>query len=71
MILFFHFPYYLINLSLLLSFQSSLRVSADGIGAVTGRLLVCTAEVVPPLELIDTTGAGDAFIGAVLYGVLN
>ncbi|KAL5996812.1 hypothetical protein ACLOJK_007732 [Asimina triloba] len=24
-------------------------------------------EVIPPSELIDTTGAGDAFIGAILY----
>ncbi|KAG1359702.1 putative ribokinase [Cocos nucifera] len=52
-----------------ISSKSSLRVSADGIGAVSGRLLMCTAEVVPPLELIDTTGAGDAFIGAVLYAL--
>jgi len=27
-----------------------------------------TAEKIPPSELIDTTGAGDAFTGAVLYG---
>ncbi|XP_026660401.2 ribokinase-like isoform X3 [Phoenix dactylifera] len=52
-----------------ISSKSSLRVSADGVGALSGRLLVCTAEVVPPLELIDTTGAGDAFIGAVLYAL--
>ncbi|XP_019709713.1 uncharacterized protein [Elaeis guineensis] len=52
-----------------ISSKSSLRISADGIGAISGRLLVCTAEVVPPSELIDTTGAGDAFIGAVLYAL--
>ncbi|XP_008796391.1 sulfofructose kinase-like [Phoenix dactylifera] len=52
-----------------ISSESSLRVSADGIGAISGRLLMCIAEVVPPSELIDTTGAGDAFIGAVLYGL--
>ena len=28
-----------------------------------------TAEKIPPSEVIDTTGAGDAFIGAVLYGM--
>lgn len=52
-----------------ISSKSSLRISADGIGAISGRLLMCTAEVVPPSELIDTTGAGDAFIGAVLYAL--
>lgn len=49
--------------------QSSLRISANGIGAVSGRLLLGKAEVIPPSELVDTTGAGDAFIGAVLYGL--
>lgn len=49
-------------------FQSNLRISADGVGSISGRLLLGTAEVIPPEELIDTTGAGDAFIGAVLYG---
>lgn len=33
-----------------------------------GRLFLGTAEKIPPSELVDTTGAGDAFIGAVLYG---
>lgn len=28
-----------------------------------------TVEKIPPPELVDTTGAGDAFIGAVLYGM--
>lgn len=41
---------------------------ADGIGTVTGRLILGTAEKIPPSELVDTTGAGDAFIGATLYG---
>lgn len=45
-----------------------MRISADGVGSISGRLLLGTAEVIPPEELIDTTGAGDAFIGAVLYG---
>jgi hypothetical protein len=45
-----------------------LRISADGIGSISGRLLLGTAEIIPSEELIDTTGAGDAFIGAVLYG---
>ncbi|GJN35203.1 hypothetical protein PR202_gb23952 [Eleusine coracana subsp. coracana] len=60
---------FLIHLFLLLSLcQSNLRISADGVGSISGRLLLGTAEVIPPEELIDTTGAGDAFIGAVLYG---
>lgn len=42
---------------------------AEGVGAVTGRLFVGTAEKIPSSELVDTTGAGDAFIGAVLYGM--
>ncbi|KAG0453155.1 hypothetical protein HPP92_025819 [Vanilla planifolia] len=46
----------------------NLRISSDGIGAISGRLLVGTAERIPVSELIDTTGAGDAFIGAILYG---
>jgi sugar/nucleoside kinase (ribokinase family) len=48
--------------------KSNLRISADGVGSISGRLLLGTAEVIPPGELIDTTGAGDAFIGSVLYG---
>lgn len=48
-----------------------MKLKASGIGTVSGRLFVGTAEKIPPSELIDTTGAGDAFVGAVLYGVLN
>lgn len=44
------------------------KLRAKDIGIVTGRLLLGTAEKIPPSELVDTTGAGDAFIGAVLYG---
>lgn len=47
------------------------KLRADKIGTVHGRLIVGTAEKIPPSELFDTTGAGDAFIGAVLYGILN
>lgn len=36
-----------------------------------GRLFMGTAEKIPPSELVDTTGAGDAFIGAVVYGTFN
>lgn len=46
------------------------KLHAEGIGTVCGKLYVGTAEYVPPSELIDTTGAGDAFIGSVLYGNL-
>ncbi|KAL9360917.1 hypothetical protein Peur_049040 [Populus x canadensis] len=45
------------------------KIRADGIGTVNGRLFVGTAEKIPPPELVDTTGAGDAFIGAVLYAI--
>ncbi|XP_047312062.1 ribokinase-like isoform X2 [Impatiens glandulifera] len=44
------------------------KMQANGIGMITGTLYVCTTEKIPFSELIDTTGAGDAFIGAVLYG---
>ncbi|KAL9235691.1 hypothetical protein vseg_010431 [Gypsophila vaccaria] len=46
-----------------------LKLQAHGIGALAGRLLVGTAEKIPPSELIDTTGAGDAFVGSVLYAL--
>ncbi|KAL1203213.1 Ribokinase [Cardamine amara subsp. amara] len=45
------------------------KLKANGIGTVSGRLFLGTAEKVPPEELVDTTGAGDAFIGAVLYAI--
>ncbi|BBH10111.1 Protein kinase superfamily protein [Prunus dulcis] len=45
------------------------KLRANGVGTVCGRLFVGTAEKVPPSELQDTTGAGDSFIGAVLYGI--
>lgn len=44
------------------------KLRAEGIGTICGRLYIGTAENIPPSELIDTTGAGDAFAGAVLYG---
>ncbi|CAN0920384.1 KHK [Linum grandiflorum] len=49
--------------------QGLTRIRAEGIGTVNGRLFVGTAEKIPPEELVDTTGAGDAFIGAVLYAI--
>ncbi|KAI0500466.1 hypothetical protein KFK09_018679 [Dendrobium nobile] len=49
--------------------KTNIRISADGIGSISGRLLVGTAELISPSELIDTTGAGDAFIGAILYAL--
>ncbi|KAL4376597.1 hypothetical protein GQ457_02G004210 [Hibiscus cannabinus] len=45
------------------------KLTLNGTGTVTGRLFVGTAEKIPPPELVDTTGAGDAFIGAVLYAL--
>lgn len=53
------------------SVQPVAKLRANKFGTVHGRLIVGTAEKIPPLELLDTTGAGDAFIGAVLYGILN
>ncbi|KAF3489774.1 hypothetical protein F2Q69_00055125 [Brassica cretica] len=38
-------------------------------GNVTGRLYIVTAEKIPSSELMDTTGAGDAFTGGLLYGL--
>ncbi|XP_002268232.3 uncharacterized protein LOC100241187 isoform X2 [Vitis vinifera] len=49
--------------------SSVTKVRANGIGTVNARLFVGTAEKIPPSEVIDTTGAGDAFIGAVLYAI--
>ncbi|XP_024013266.1 ribokinase isoform X2 [Eutrema salsugineum] len=40
-------------------------------GNVTGRLVIVTAEKIPSSELIDTTGAGDAFTGALLYDMAS
>ncbi|XP_073316562.1 uncharacterized protein [Primulina huaijiensis] len=45
------------------------KLRANGIGTVCGRLLIGTAEKIPSSELVDTTGAGDSFIGAVLYAL--
>ncbi|KAG8641867.1 sulfofructose kinase isoform X1 [Manihot esculenta] len=51
-------------------FSSSFtKLRANGIGTINGRLFVGTVEKIPPPELVDTTGAGDAFIGAVLYAI--
>lgn len=50
-------------------FQPVAKLRANKIGTLHGRLIVGTAEKIPPSELLDTTGAGDAFIGAVLYGI--
>ncbi|KAK6143975.1 hypothetical protein DH2020_020795 [Rehmannia glutinosa] len=47
------------------------KLHAKGIGTVSGRLLLGTAERIPPSELVDTTGAGDSFIGAVLYALCS
>ena len=47
--------------------QEVTRLQAKGIGTVCGKLFIGTAEKIPQSELVDTTGAGDAFIGAVLY----
>lgn len=48
-------------------FQNVGKLQANGMGMVNGKLHIGTAEKIPPSELVDTTGAGDAFIGAVVY----
>ncbi|XP_004493847.1 uncharacterized protein [Cicer arietinum] len=45
------------------------KFRANRIGTVCGRFFIGTAEKIPDSELIDTTGAGDAFIGAILYAI--
>ncbi|KAL5149098.1 Ribokinase [Glycine soja] len=46
------------------------KLRAEGIEeSVCGRLYYGTSEKIPPSELVDTTGAGDAFVGAVLYSI--
>lgn len=47
------------------------KIEGRGDRNSSGKLYVETAESIPPLELVDTTGAGDAFIGAVIYGKCN
>ncbi|KAK4272978.1 hypothetical protein QN277_021458 [Acacia crassicarpa] len=49
--------------------SSVTKLKAEGIGTVCGRIYVGTAEKIPSSELVDTTGAGDAFIGAVLFAI--
>ncbi|XP_042054227.1 ribokinase-like isoform X2 [Salvia splendens] len=49
--------------------SSEVKLHAKGIGTVGGRLLLGTAEKIPPSELVDSTGAGDSFIGAILYAL--
>ncbi|XP_027350871.1 ribokinase-like isoform X2 [Abrus precatorius] len=44
------------------------KFRANGVGTICGRFFIGTAEKIPDSELIDTTGAGDAFIGAIMYG---
>lgn len=44
------------------------KFRVNGLGTVCGRFFIGTAEKIPDSELIDTTGAGDAFIGAIMYG---
>ncbi|KAK7396477.1 hypothetical protein VNO78_17515 [Psophocarpus tetragonolobus] len=45
------------------------KLRANGIGRICGRFYIGTAEKIPDSELIDTTGAGDAFIGAIMYAI--
>ncbi|TKY62284.1 DNA-directed RNA polymerase III subunit RPC8 [Spatholobus suberectus] len=45
------------------------KFRANGIGTICGKFYIGTAEKIPDSELIDTTGAGDAFIGAIVYAI--
>ncbi|KAH7331356.1 hypothetical protein KP509_20G029100 [Ceratopteris richardii] len=47
------------------------QTGPDGVSVkeFAGRLLLCTAETIPRSEIVDTTGSGDAFIAAVLFGI--
>ena len=47
-----------------------MKLKAEGVGTVCAKIYRGTAENITSSEIIDTTGAGDAFIGAVLYGNL-
>jgi hypothetical protein len=49
--------------------SSQLGPSAGG--EVAGRILYATAMALETHQVVDTTGAGDAFIGAILYGECN
>lgn len=49
--------------------SSMTYLRADGLGTLSGRLHVGTAEKISQSELVDTTGAGDAFVGALLYAL--
>ncbi|KAK9756811.1 hypothetical protein RND81_01G122400 [Saponaria officinalis] len=58
------------NSSIPSSISSSLmKLRGNELDTLVGRLHVGTAENIPASELVDTTGAGDAFIGAVLYAI--
>ncbi|CAA7390591.1 unnamed protein product [Spirodela intermedia] len=52
-----------------ISSERSMRLRSDGVGSICGRLILGTAEKITPAELVDSTGAGDAFIAAVLYSL--
>ncbi|XP_057438474.1 uncharacterized protein LOC130730475 isoform X2 [Lotus japonicus] len=45
------------------------KFRTNGIGTICGRFFIGTAEKIPDSELVDTTGAGDAFIGAIIYAI--
>ncbi|WJX34047.1 hypothetical protein P8452_22197 [Trifolium repens] len=49
--------------------QLATNLRADGIGTTCAKLYIGTTENMPSYELIDTTGAGDAFARAVLYAI--
>ncbi|KAF3649606.1 putative receptor-like serine/threonine-protein kinase ALE2-like [Capsicum annuum] len=66
---FFFFFFSCISYYIFIWPQNVAILHAKGIGMIIGKLLVGTAESIPQTELIDTTGAGDAFIGAVLYSI--
>ncbi len=46
-----------------------LQASPNGDQHVAWQVHVATAAGLPPDAVADTTGAGDSFIGSVMYGV--
>ncbi|XP_078427742.1 pfkB-like carbohydrate kinase family protein isoform X1 [Wolffia australiana] len=49
--------------------SENMTLTCDGVGSISGRMIVGTAEKIAPAELVDSTGAGDAFIAGILYGL--
>jgi hypothetical protein len=68
----FHGTFWILFMLLLSLLQAgrliSSQLGASTGGEVAGRILYATAMALETHQVVDTTGAGDAFIGAILYG---